>query len=89
MREPRRDGRVAAIRARAGHPGPRWRYDPRSMGSPHTRLLWVRILIPLMVCVGVVSAIGGVWPTAIGMGFLIVAQVLVYRRAKQDIAAGE
>jgi hypothetical protein len=59
------------------------------MGSPHTRLLWVRILIPLMVCIGVVSAIGGVWPTTIGMAFLIVAQVLVYRRAKDELAAGE
>jgi hypothetical protein len=59
------------------------------MGSPHSRLLWVRILVPLMVCIGVVSAIGGVWPTTLGMGFLIVAQILVYRRAKQDIADSE
>jgi hypothetical protein len=58
-------------------------------GSPQRRLLWVRVLIPLMVIIGVVSAIEGVWPTAIGMGFLIVAQILVYRRAKDEIAAGQ
>jgi hypothetical protein len=58
-------------------------------GSPQRRLLWARILIPLMLIIGVVSAIGGVWPTAIGMGFLIVTQLLVYRRAKEEIEAGD
>jgi hypothetical protein len=58
-------------------------------GSPHRRILWVRILIPLMVILGVVSAIRGVWPTTVGMGFLIVAQILVYRRAKDEMAVGE
>jgi hypothetical protein len=56
-------------------------------GSPQRRLLWVRVLIPLMLIIGVTSALGGVWPTAVGMAFLIVAQILVYRRAKAEIEA--
>ncbi|HEX3615179.1 MAG TPA: hypothetical protein VHU61_01480 [Solirubrobacteraceae bacterium] len=56
-------------------------------GSPQRRLLWVRILIPLMLIIGVTSAIGGVWPTTVGMAFLIVTQLLVYRRAKEEIEA--
>jgi hypothetical protein len=40
----------------------------------------------LMVCVGVVAAIAGAWPTSVGMFFLIITQVLVYRRAKEELA---
>jgi RimJ/RimL family protein N-acetyltransferase len=63
------------------------RYDLPMSGSPQRRLLWVRILVPLMLIIGVAAAIGGAWPTAIVMGVLIVAQILVYRRAKEELEA--
>ena len=56
--------------------------------SPQRRILWARILIPLMAIIGVASVIAGAWLTAAGMGALIVTQVLVYRRAKDEMAAG-
>jgi hypothetical protein len=57
--------------------------------SPQRRILWARLLIPLMAIIGVASVIAGAWLTAVGMCALIVAQVLVYRRAKDEMAVGE
>ncbi len=53
--------------------------------SPQRRILWARLLIPLMAIIGVASVISGAWLTAVGMGALILAQVLVYRRAKHEM----
>jgi hypothetical protein len=37
-------------------------------------------------CLGVAAAVTGVWLTTVAMVFVVLGQVLVYRRAKRDIS---
>ena len=57
------------------------------MGSPRARQKVARLLIVLAACLGIVAAISGAWLTTVAMAFVIVGQILVYRRAKQDLSS--